>query len=199
VTTGRQFQADRGGTFTDVVARRPDGRPLNHKLLSENPARYADAPAAGVRALLDGSGEAVDAVRLSTTVATNALLERKGERTLLVITRGFRDALRIASRNRPRIFARRIELPELLHERVVQADERTYADGTMLRPPDLDALAGPLQETYDDGIRALTVVCMHSHLHPAHEQAIGQPAETSQAITGALYAALGSKQRAPAP
>ncbi|MGX1473052.1 UNVERIFIED_CONTAM: 5-oxoprolinase (ATP-hydrolyzing) [Streptomyces canus] len=174
MTTGWQFWVDRGGTFTDIVARRPDGRLLTHKLLSENPARYADAAVAGVRTLLDGSGEPVDAVRMGTTVATNALLERKGERTLLVITRGFRDALRIAYQNRPRIFARRIELPELLHERVVEADERVAADGTVLRAPDLDALAGPLQEAYDDGIRAVAVVCMHSHLHPAHEQAIGR-------------------------
>ncbi|MFE4969319.1 hydantoinase B/oxoprolinase family protein [Streptomyces sp. NPDC056660] len=171
--TGWQFWVDRGGTFTDVVARRPDGRLLTHKLLSDNPARYADAAVAGVRELLDGSGDQVDAVRMGTTVATNALLERKGERTLLVITRGFRDALRIAYQNRPRIFARRIDLPELLYERVVEADERIAADGTVLRAPDLAALAGPLREAYDDGIRAVAVVCMHSHLHPAHEQAIG--------------------------
>ncbi|MFJ9707343.1 hydantoinase B/oxoprolinase family protein [Streptomyces sp. NPDC101234] len=171
--TGWQFWVDRGGTFTDVVARRPDGRLLTHKLLSDNPARYTDAAVAGVRELLDGSGDPVDAVRMGTTVATNALLERKGERTLLVITRGFRDALRIAFQNRPRIFARRIELPELLYERVVEVDERIAADGTVLRAPDLDALAGPLQEAYDDGIRAVAVVCMHSHLHPAHEQAVG--------------------------
>ncbi|MEU9449618.1 hydantoinase B/oxoprolinase family protein [Streptomyces sp. NPDC048277] len=172
--TGWQFWVDRGGTFTDVVARRPDGRLLTHKLLSDNPARYADAAVAGVRELLDGSDDPVDAVRMGTTVATNALLERKGERTLLVITRGFRDALRIAYQNRPRIFARRIELPELLYERVVEADERIAADGTVLRAPDLDALAGPLREAYDDGIRAVAVVCMHSHLHPGHEQAIGE-------------------------
>ncbi|MFD4504589.1 hydantoinase B/oxoprolinase family protein [Streptomyces sp. NPDC058457] len=172
--TGWQFWVDRGGTFTDVVARRPDGRLLTHKLLSDNPARYADAAVAAVRELLDGSGDPVDAVRMGTTVATNALLERKGERTLLVITRGFRDALRIAYQNRPRIFARRIELPELLYERVVEADERVAADGTVLRAPDLAALAGPLQEAYDDGIRAVAVVCMHSHLYPAHEQAIGE-------------------------
>ncbi|MFE0254543.1 hydantoinase B/oxoprolinase family protein [Streptomyces sp. NPDC059010] len=171
--TGWQFWVDRGGTFTDIVARRPDGRLLTHKLLSENPARYSDAAVAGVRELLDGSQDPVEAVRMGTTVATNALLERKGERTLLVVTRGFRDALRIAYQNRPRIFARRIELPELLYERVVEVDERIAADGTVLHAPDLDALAGPLQEAYDDGIRAVAVVCMHSHLHPAHEQAVG--------------------------
>nr|WP_328826684.1 hydantoinase B/oxoprolinase family protein [Streptomyces ureilyticus] len=170
--TGWQFWVDRGGTFTDIVARRPDGRLLTHKLLSDNPARYADAAVAGVRELLRDDGP-IDAVRMGTTVATNALLERKGERTLLVVTRGFRDALRIAYQNRPRIFARAIELPELLYERVVEVDERIAADGTVLHAPDLDALAGPLQEAYDDGIHALAVVCMHSHLHPAHEQAIG--------------------------
>ncbi|MFF4546507.1 hydantoinase B/oxoprolinase family protein [Streptomyces sp. NPDC001435] len=172
--TGWQFWVDRGGTFTDIVARCPDGRLLTSKLLSDNPARYADAAVAGVRALLDGSHEPVEAVRMGTTVATNALLERKGERTLLVITRGFRDALRIAYQNRPRIFARRIELPELLYERVVEVDERIAADGTVLRAPDLDALAGPLRQAYDDGIHAVAIVCMHSHLHPGHERAIGE-------------------------
>ncbi|MFH8392329.1 hydantoinase B/oxoprolinase family protein [Streptomyces sp. NPDC018036] len=176
--TGWQFWVDRGGTFTDIVARRPDGRLLTHKLLSDNPARYADAAVAGVRELLDAEGDAagarVDAVRMGTTVATNALLERKGERTLLVITRGFRDALRIAYQNRPSIFARAIELPEPLHERVIEVDERIAADGTVLRAPDLDALAVSLQEAYDDGIRAVAVVCLHSHLHPAHEQAVGE-------------------------
>ncbi|MCD9877265.1 hydantoinase B/oxoprolinase family protein [Streptomyces guryensis] len=172
--TGWQFWVDRGGTFTDIVARRPDGRLLTHKLLSENPARYSDAAVAGVRELLDGSRDPIEAVRMGTTVATNALLERKGERTLLVVTRGFRDALRIAYQNRPQIFARRIDLPELLHERVVEVDERIAADGTVLRAPDLDALLAPLQEAYDDGIRAVAVVCMHSHLHPAHEQAVGE-------------------------
>ncbi|MGW9025969.1 hydantoinase B/oxoprolinase family protein [Streptomyces sp. NPDC055722] len=173
MTTGWQFWVDRGGTFTDIVARRPDGRLLTHKLLSDNPHRYADAAVAGVRELIDGN-EPIEAVRMGTTVATNALLERKGERTLLVITRGFGDALRIAYQNRPRIFARAIELPELLYERVVEVDERIAADGTVLRAPDLEALARPLREAYDDGIRALAVVCMHSHLHPAHEQAIGE-------------------------
>ncbi|MEU5322399.1 hydantoinase B/oxoprolinase family protein [Streptomyces sp. NPDC021056] len=174
MTTGWQFWVDRGGTFTDIVARRPDGRLLTHKLLSDNPGRYTDAAVTGVRDLLNGSQDPVEAVRMGTTVATNALLERKGERTLLIVTRGFRDALRIAYQNRPHIFARRIELPALLHERVVEVDERISADGTVLRAPDLDALTGPLQEAYDDGIRAVAVVCMHSHLHPAHEQAVGQ-------------------------
>ncbi|KAF3464264.1 hydantoinase B/oxoprolinase family protein [Streptomyces sp. Tu 3180] len=184
--TGWQFWIDRGGTFTDIVARRPDGRLLTHKLLSDTPALrppgpgphagtpVADAAVAGVRALLAGSDDPVDAVRMGTTVATNALLERKGERTLLIVTRGFRDALRIAYQNRPRIFARRIELPDPLYERVVEVDERIAADGTVLRPPDLDALTEPLRQAYDAGVRAVAVVCLHSHLHPAHEQMIGE-------------------------
>ncbi|WP_399922578.1 hydantoinase B/oxoprolinase family protein [Streptomyces kanamyceticus] len=177
--TGWQFWVDRGGTFTDIVARRPDGRLLTHKLLSDNPARYRDAAVAGIRELLGrakaGADDAtIDAVRMGTTVATNALLERTGEPTALVITRGFRDALRIAYQNRPRIFAREIVLPELLYDRVIEVDERVTADGEVLRPPDLEGLSGPLQEAYDDGIRSLAVVCMHSHLHPAHERAIGE-------------------------
>ena len=174
---GWQFWIDRGGTFTDVVARRPDGKLVTHKLLSENPARYADSAVAGIREILaDADNAEIDAVRMGTTVATNALLERKGERTVLVITRGFRDALRIAYQNRPRIFAREIVLPELLHERVIEVDERVTADGTVLTAPDLDALAAELKPLYDSGIRAIAVVCMHSHLYPEHEQAIGRVA-----------------------
>ncbi|MGW1890652.1 hydantoinase B/oxoprolinase family protein [Streptomyces sp. NPDC002004] len=174
--TGWQFWVDRGGTFTDIVARRPDGGLLTHKLLSDHPARYRDAAVAGIRALLGDSADTarIDAVRMGTTVATNALLERKGERTLLVITRGFRDALRIAYQNRPRIFAREIVLPELLYERVIEVDERVTADGEVLRGPDLEALAAPLRQAYEDGIRAVAVVCMHSHLHPGHERAVGE-------------------------
>ncbi|WP_405482851.1 hydantoinase B/oxoprolinase family protein [Streptomyces sp. NBC_00009] len=175
--TGWQFWIDRGGTFTDVVARHPDGRLLTHKLLSDNPARYRDPAVAAIRELLDSEGESghtrVDSVRMGTTVATNALLERKGERTALVVTRGFRDALRIAYQNRPRIFARRIELPELLHERVIEADERVDAHGAVLTPLDTDALEVSLRQAYDDGIRALAVVCMHSYLYPDHERRIG--------------------------
>ncbi|MFI6777190.1 hydantoinase B/oxoprolinase family protein [Nocardia sp. NPDC050412] len=175
-TPGWQFWIDQGGTFTDVVARRPDGKLVTHKLLSENPARYADSAVAGIREILaDAGGSAeIDAVRMGTTVATNALLERKGERTVLVITRGFRDALRIAYQNRPQIFAREIVLPELLHERVIEVDERVTADGTVLKPPNLQALAAELKPLYDSGIRAVAVVCMHSHLYPEHEQAIGR-------------------------
>ncbi|MBW5483279.1 hydantoinase B/oxoprolinase family protein [Streptomyces bambusae] len=178
--SGVQFWVDRGGTFTDVVARMPDGRLRSLKLLSEMPGRHRDAAVEGIRTLLGlAPGEpvpadAVHSVRMGTTVATNALLERTGERTLLVITRGFRDALRIGYQNRPHLFAREIVLPDALYERVVEVDERVTAEGEVLRPPDLDALAADLRRAYDDGVRAVAVVCLHSALHPAHEQAIGE-------------------------
>ena len=134
-----QFWIDRGGTFTDVVGRRPDGSLVTHKLLSENPEQYRDAAVAGIRHLLGLSAgqavtpEQVECVKMGTTVATNALLERKGEPTLLVTTQGFRDALRIAYQNRPRIFDRNIILPELLYSAVVQAQERVGAHGSLSR------------------------------------------------------------------
>ncbi|MEV8516839.1 hydantoinase B/oxoprolinase family protein [Dactylosporangium sp. NPDC051484] len=179
-----QFWVDRGGTFTDIVARMPDdGRLVTHKLLSVNPARYADPAVAGIRALLGIPDTApipvgqVESVRMGTTVATNALLERKGERTALVITKGFGDALRIGYQNRPRIFDRHIVLPRMLYEHVIEADERMMADGTVLRAPDAEALATHLRRARDAGIRAVAVVCLHSHLYPAHEQQIGELAE----------------------
>src|SRR6516164_870918 len=142
---GWQFWIDRGGTFTDVVARRPDGALLTHKLLSENPEHYRDAAVQGIRDLLGLAAEAplpavsIAAVKMGTTVATNALLERKGERTVLVITKGFADALRIGYQNRPKLFDRHIRLPEMLYERVVEAGERVTAEGEVLRPVDLAA------------------------------------------------------------
>lgn len=180
--TGWQFWIDRGGTFTDIVARRPDGVLLAHKVLSEDtatPPRYRDAAVAGIRELLGLGpedaipGERIDVVRMGTTVATNALLERKGEPTALVITRGFGDALRIGYQNRPRLFDRRIELPSMLYERVIEVDERVMADGTVLQPPDLDALTQSLRQALADGINALAVVCLHGHLHRSHEDLIG--------------------------
>jgi 5-oxoprolinase (ATP-hydrolysing) len=182
-STRWQFWVDRGGTFTDIVARQPDGRLLTHKLLSANPARYNDAAVAGVRALLGITEDEpvptaqIDTVRMGTTVATNALLERKGERTLLVITRGFGDALRIAYQNRPRIFERHIVLPEMLYERIVEVDERITAHGKVLRAPDLELLGQQLRRARADGIRAVAVVCAHSYLYPAHERQIGKLAE----------------------
>src|SRR4051812_31745623 len=137
---GWQFWIDRGGTFTDIVARRPDGSLATHKLLSENPERYDDAAVHGIREMLGlPPGDAIpdgtiDAVKMGTTVATNALLERKGERTALVITRGFGDALRIGYQHRPRLFVRRIDLPSMLYERVIEVDERMAARGEIVEP-----------------------------------------------------------------
>jgi 5-oxoprolinase (ATP-hydrolysing) len=174
------FWVDRGGTFTDIVARRPDGGLVTHKLLSEDPLRYQDAAVAGIRHLLGATAdepmpaERIGTVKMGTTVATNALLERKGEPTVLVITEGFRDALRIAYQNRPRIFDRRIRLPELVHTRVIEAPERIDADGKVLVPLDQDCVARDLQRAFDDGIRAVAVVCMHGYRYPRHEQAIGE-------------------------
>ncbi|MFI0901082.1 hydantoinase B/oxoprolinase family protein [Streptomyces sp. NPDC020983] len=175
-----QFWIDRGGTFTDIVARSPDGRLLAQKLLSDDPARYRDAAVAGIRRALGlGTDDPVPAslvetVRMGTTVATNALLERTGERVLLVVTRGFRDALRIGYQNRPRIFARRIRTAEQLYERVVEVDERIAADGTVVRRADLARLEDDLLAAYDTGIRSVAVACLHSHRNPAHEHAVGE-------------------------
>jgi 5-oxoprolinase (ATP-hydrolysing) len=175
---GWEFWVDRGGTFTDIVARRPDGSLLTHKLLSEDPSRYADAAVEGIRRLLDVPAgaplpsERIAAVKMGTTVATNALLERKGEPTLLVVSEGFRDALRIAYQNRPRIFDRRVGLPDLVHARVVEAQERVDAGGHVLVPLDSDAVARDLQAAYDDGFRSVAVVCMHGYRHPRHEARI---------------------------
>ena len=136
---GWEFWIDRGGTFTDIVARRPDGALVTHKLLSENPGRYRDAAIAGIRHLLGVAEDAaipvdrIDAVKMGTTVATNALLERKGDPTALFVTKGFRDALRIAYQNRPRIFDLNIALPELLYESAVEVDERIDAHGEVIK------------------------------------------------------------------
>ncbi|OZI75650.1 hydantoinase B/oxoprolinase family protein [Bordetella genomosp. 2] len=171
-----QFWIDRGGTFTDIVARRPDGATATAKLLSENPEQYRDAAVAGIRQLLGLApgepvpAERVECVKMGTTVATNALLERKGERTLLVTTRGFRDGLRIAYQNRPRLFDRNVVLPEMLYEAVVEADERIDAAGGVVRPLDEAALRAQLQQAYASGIRAVAVVFMHAWHAPAHEQ-----------------------------
>ncbi|MFI8100778.1 hydantoinase B/oxoprolinase family protein [Streptomyces sp. NPDC086023] len=198
---GLQFWIDRGGTFTDVVARMPDGRLRSLKLLSVNPLRYRDAAIAGIRTVLGLApdepipADAVQSVRMGTTVATNALLERTGERTLLVITRGFRDALRIGYQNRPSLFAREIVMPEALYERVVEVDERITAEGEVLRPPDLDALAADLRRAYDDGFRCAAVVCLHSALHPAHEQLIGRLAESTGFTQVSLSSAVGPLTR----
>jgi 5-oxoprolinase (ATP-hydrolysing) len=171
-----QFWIDRGGTFTDIVARRPDGTLTTHKLLSENPERYRDAAIAGIRELLGVAPNApiptsrIDAVKMGTTVATNALLERKGERTALIITRGFGDALRIAYQNRPKLFVRNIVLPTLLYERVIEVDERIGARGETIRELDLAAAERELKRALADGIRACAIVLMHGYRYPEHER-----------------------------
>lgn len=172
-----QFWIDRGGTFTDVVGRAPDGTLQTLKLLSENPEQYADAAVEGIRRLLQlAPGEPitparVECVKMGTTVATNALLERKGERTLLVTTKGFRDGLRIAYQARPRLFDRRIVLPELLYERVIEAEERVAADGEVLTPLDEAHLRERLWAAHDAGIRAVAIVFLHGWRFTAHEAA----------------------------
>ncbi len=173
-----QFWIDRGGTFTDIVARRPDGTLVTHKLLSENPERYQDAAVQGIRDLLGLApgapipAELIDAVKMGTTVATNALLERKGERTALVITRGFADALSIGYQNRPKLFVRRIDLPTLLYERVIEADERVGARGDIVLPLDAASAAAGLRAAHADGIRAVAIVLMHGYRYPAHERVL---------------------------
>jgi 5-oxoprolinase (ATP-hydrolysing) len=171
-----QFWIDRGGTFTDVVGRRPDGSLVTHKLLSENPEQYRDAAVAGIRHLLGlapgepVTPELVECVKMGTTVATNALLERKGEPTLLVTTRGFRDALRIAYQNRPRLFDRHIQLPELLYSEVVEAVERVDAHGEVLRELDVLHLHTALAAAHARGLRSVAIVFMHGYRYTRHEQ-----------------------------
>jgi 5-oxoprolinase (ATP-hydrolysing) len=173
-----QFWIDRGGTFTDVVARTPAGEIICHKLLSENPERYPDAALEGIRNLLGLKpgeaipGEAIEAVKMGTTVATNALLERKGEPTVLVITKGFKDALRIGYQNRPRLFDRHIQLPEMLYQQVIEVDERLSASGDVLTALDEEAVRGQLQHAFDDGLRTVAIVFMHGYRYPDHEQRI---------------------------
>ena len=171
-----QFWIDRGGTFTDVVGKRPDGTLVTHKLLSENPEQYRDAAVAGIRHLLGlkpgepVTPQLVECVKMGTTVATNALLERKGEATLLVTTQGFGDALRIAYQNRPRLFDRQIVLPELLYSAVVEAQERVAVDGEVLQPLDEAHLRTQLAKAHAQGVRSVAVVFMHGWRHTAHEQ-----------------------------
>src|SRR4029077_1163870 len=173
-----EFWIDRGGTFTDVIGRRSDDKLVTHKLLSENPEAYRDAAVAGIRHLLGLAPEEpvaaaqIRAVKMGTTVATNALLERKGERTLLLITKGFRDALRIGYQARPKIFARHIVKPEMIYERVVEVDERVRADGTGKKEPDLAAVRAELSAARAAGINAVAIVFMHAYRYAAHEQGV---------------------------
>ena len=171
-----QFWIDRGGTFTDIVARNPDGKTLAHKLLSVNPERYQDAATQGIRELLevpDGQpipADAIDAVKMGTTVGTNALLERKGERTVLAVTDGFRDLLRIAYQNRPRLFDLELKLPEQLYTDVVELNERVLADGTVERELDAEATRHDLQAMRDRGYTSIAILCLHGYRYPEHEE-----------------------------
>ena len=176
---GWQFWIDRGGTFTDIVARDPEGRLSTRKLLSENPERYRDAAVAGIRAHLglpDGAPippGLVEAVKMGTTVATNALLERKGERVLLLVNRGFADMPRIGNQARPRLFDLDIRLPELLHERVAEIGGRLGPDGAEIEALDEAAARSALETAHAEGIRAVAIVLMHAWANPAHERRLG--------------------------
>ncbi|OLP15693.1 5-oxoprolinase [Leptolyngbya sp. 'hensonii'] len=181
MTTGWQFWIDRGGTFTDIVARRPDGQLILHKLLSENPGRYRDAAIQGIRDLLGLVSDQpiptdqIAVVKMGTTVATNALLERQGDRTLLLITQGFGDALRIGYQHRPDIFARQIVLPEMIYERVIEVEERYSAQGEELVPitrPVETGLIASLRGAYDDGFRSCAIVFLHGYRYPNHERQV---------------------------
>ena len=176
-----QFWIDRGGTFTDIVAQRPNGQRVVHKLLSENPERYQDAPIQGIRELMGiSSGDSLPAkeiasIKMGTTVATNALLERKGDRTLFITTKGFRDGLRIGYQNRPDIFAQQIVLPDMLYEQVVEVEERITADGEVILPitaSEESRLVNELQTAYLQGIRACAIAFLHSYRYPKHEQQV---------------------------
>ncbi|MHA1549085.1 MAG: hydantoinase B/oxoprolinase family protein [Alphaproteobacteria bacterium] len=172
------FWIDRGGTFTDVIARAPDGTISARKLLSENPGAYRDAAMAGIRDVLGVAADTpipagtIATIKMGTTVATNALLERTGDRTLLLITRGFRDALKIGYQARPDIFAKEIVKPEMLYEQVVEVNERVLFDGTVEQAPDLDVIRQDLERVFADGIRAVAIVFMHAWSHPRHEQQV---------------------------
>ncbi len=170
-----QFWIDRGGTFTDIVAQTPAGEIVVHKLLSENPEQYEDAPIQGIRDIMGIAHNQpiptaeIEAIKMGTTVATNALLERKGDRTVLAITKGFKDALRIGYQNRPDIFALEIILPEMLYEQVVEINERYDAQGNELIRVDTFAAKQDLQAAYNTGIRSCAIVLMHSYRYPHHE------------------------------
>ena len=177
-----QFWVDRGGTFTDIVARKPDGTLQTHKLLSENPERYSDAAVQGIREILGLASDdpipegAIETVRMGTTVATNALLERKGDRTVLFITKGLRDLLRIGYQNRPRLFDLDIRLPELLYEGVVEVEERVDAQGCIVEPLDCQQVRAALSEAYGEGFRSVAVALMHGYRFRDHERQIGEMA-----------------------
>ena len=169
------FWIDRGGTFTDIVARTPDGDLKTHKILSEKPESYKDAAVQGVREIMKLSKDdaipdnAIRAIKMGTTVATNALLERKGERTILLITRGFKDLLRIGYQNRPDLFALNIQLPDLLYSDVIEIDERLDSDGAVIEAMDLQKAREAICHAYDKGYRSVAIALLHSYRNPEHE------------------------------
>ncbi|CAG0907575.1 unnamed protein product, partial [Cyprideis torosa] len=175
-----QIWIDRGGTFTDIVGKNPDGELVSHKLLSENPENYEDAAIQGIRDLLGVKKDepipydALEHVKMGTTVATNALLERKGDRTLYLTTKGFGDALRIGYQNRPQLFDLHIVLPELLYEQVLEVDERLDASGQILIPLDADGAREGLLQAYASGIRAVAITLLHGYKNNVHEQQLAQ-------------------------
>ncbi len=177
-----QFFIDRGGTFTDIVARAPDGRLITHKLLSEDPEAYADAAIAGIADVLGvPRGDplpvaSIASIKMGTTIATNALLERKGDPVLLIVSEGFRDALEIGYQARPKIFARRIDKPSMLYARVVEVPERVRADGVVETPLDAGALITALREARAHGIASVAIVFMHAYAYPDHEIAAAEAA-----------------------
>ncbi|MEL7075364.1 MAG: hydantoinase/oxoprolinase family protein [Cyanobacteria bacterium J06582_2] len=178
-----QFYIDRGGTFTDLVAKTPEGKLTVHKLLSENPEQYQDAPIQGIRDLMGLTADEpiptaqIEVVKMGTTVATNALLERKGDRLALLITKGFKDALRIGYQNRPDIFAREIILPSMLYETVVEIDARHDAQGNELKPVDVRQIKQDLETVYQTGIRGCAIVLMHGYRYPQHELQVAEIAQ----------------------
>lgn len=178
-----QFWVDRGGTFTDIVARKPDGQLVTHKLLSDNPERYKDSAVQGVRELLGLDNDqplpknSIEAVKMGTTVATNALLERQGEPTLLLITEGFGDLLRIGYQNRPKLFDLSIVLPELLYNEVVEVEERVSEKGEIITPLNVSAVKKALQKHFDDGYRSVAIALLHGYRYQDHEIQIGKIAE----------------------
>src|SRR5699024_6908930 len=173
-----QFWIDRGGTFTDIVAKSPEGTLKIHKVLSENPEQYRDAAVHGIRTMLGLAkddpipADQIQVVKMGTTVATNALLERKGERTVFVTTKGFGDVLRIGYQNRPDIFELNIQLPEMLYEQVIEADERIDVHGKVLCPLDITNARTQLKAAYDDGIRSVAIALLHGYQYTQHEEAL---------------------------
>jgi 5-oxoprolinase (ATP-hydrolysing) len=175
-----QFWIDRGGTFTDIVAQKPDSSVVTHKLLSVNPERYSDAATHGIKELLglkaDDAipGDLVDVVKMGTTVGTNALLERKGEPTVLAVTKGFRDLLRIAYQNRPNLFDLQIKRPDLLCEEIIEINERVLADGTIEKPLDEISARADFLRMRSKGYTAIAIVCLHGYRYHAHEKRLAE-------------------------